>query len=724
MSEIIRSRLYYARARVFTAIPTVDDSEISKFLRVLLTRVVKKLKSFNNVDILNSSFSVNEQEAGPFVAGVLQGLLDRDMTCGHEYFGRVWTLAERLARCSWEEGLRNWISLDLWLGMVLDAFVNTSENPESAELYWSKLFSEDGRTRLSSAVSKLRFAIEAGGSVEANPELVDEVCVVLIDAVHAWFTGSLKESPTKKWLASYLQHDMLNTYLAFEEMDGIFAVYGYYCTDEPDYECWRAAFTSLVKVVGTGETVDDELDFKRTLAKYREKCATIIRRSVLGADMQRDSSLGGGRANQLLPQPASPKYKLCHVGFTTPGGPKFNLDKDKNGYRFDAVPICNGVINAGASCDLIQYDADKHDEFAAKLESYDAFIVRVNPGQLSAPGVCAGAQERFDTLMTAIAAKGKPVWSSSNVQTCMGAKSSLAKITKLSCGLVDNLAYYNAAELEVGFKKTVAFQPRVIKQNRGHGGEGVWMCWLEDKEYVDNYGYQMLEDSDRLKLMEMNDNHCEYHTVAEFLEFCINGRTEKAGTWISVSPGKYMEGGEEAGGIMVDHRLLPVASAVGEVHMTMVKDKLFQTIHRKPNMICEYGTMIYKEGSKKTYYGPGDSPYSDLEAKFVGRDVPLLMEALDIADQPLPLLWTVKFLPMDWEEFHWDGPAFDYTAAAFDCSVLGISKFSAACGPEKCLADVTDVDFAEGMRLTNLMGVSAVETLDEMKMMAKQLPMI
>eukprot|EP00854_Cymbomonas_tetramitiformis_P027961 gene27961-34568_t len=582
MSEIIRSRLYYARARVFTAIPTVDDSEISKFLRVLLTRVVKKLKSFNNVDILNSSFSVNEQEAGPFVAGVLQGLLDRDMTCGHEYFGRVWTLAERLARCSWEEGLRNWISLDLWLGMVLDAFVNTSENPESAELYWSKLFSEDGRTRLSSAVSKLRFAIEAGGSVEANPELVDEVCVVLIDAVHAWFTGSLKESPTKKWLASYLQHDMLNTYLAFEEMDGIFAVYGYYCTDEPDYECWRAAFTSLVKVVGTGETVDDELDFKRTLAKYREKCATIIRRSVLGADMQRDSSLGGGRANQLLPQPASPKYKLCHVGFTTPGGPKFNLDKDKNGYRFDAVPICNGVINAGASCDLIQYDADKHDEFAAKLESYDAFIVR----------------------------------------------------------------------------------------------------------------------------------------------FCINGRTEKAGTWISVSPGKYMEGGEEAGGIMVDHRLLPVASAVGEVHMTMVKDKLFQTIHRKPNMICEYGTMIYKEGSKKTYYGPGDSPYSDLEAKFVGRDVPLLMEALDIADQPLPLLWTVKFLPMDWEEFHWDGPAFDYTAAAFDCSVLGISKFSAACGPEKCLADVTDVDFAEGMRLTNLMGVSAVETLDEMKMMAKQLPMI
>ena len=63
--------------------------------------------------------------AGPIVASVLQKLLDRELLCGHEYFGRVWTLAERLARCSWKEGLSKWISLELWLGMVLNAFVNT-----------------------------------------------------------------------------------------------------------------------------------------------------------------------------------------------------------------------------------------------------------------------------------------------------------------------------------------------------------------------------------------------------------------------------------------------------------------------------------------------------------------------------------------------------------------------------------------------------------------------
>ena len=32
-----------------------------------------------------------------------------------------------------------------------------------------------------------------------------------------------------------------------------------------------------------------------------------------------------------------------------------------------------------------------------------------------------------------------------------------------------------------------------------------------------------------LDLMEANDNHSEEHTVAEFIEFCVNGRTSKSG---------------------------------------------------------------------------------------------------------------------------------------------------------------------------------------------------
>ena len=129
-------------------------------------------------------------------------------------------------------------------------------------------------------------------------------------------------------------------------------------------------------------------------------------------------------------------------------------------------------------------------------------------------------------------ADGKLVWSSPKIQTQMGAKDALVKIGSLNCGLEDTFAYYEEKDLVEGFKKTCAFQPRVIKQNRGSAGEGIWLCWLWDKEKdakIEQYpakefdmaklgkdaGATVLGDDDWLKLMEMNDNHVEYHSVKE-----------------------------------------------------------------------------------------------------------------------------------------------------------------------------------------------------------------
>jgi len=48
------------------------------------------------------------------------------------------------------------------------------------------------------------------------------------------------------------------------------------------------------------------------------------------------------------------------------------------------------------------------------------------------------------------------------------------------------------------------------------------------------------------------------------------GPGKKAGKWNSVFPGEYLKGGKEAGGQLVDQRLLPRISE-GEVRMLMVK---------------------------------------------------------------------------------------------------------------------------------------------------------
>ena len=178
---------------------------------------------------------------------------------------------------------------------------------------------------------------------------------------------------------------------------------------------------------------------------------------------------GEKRVNALLPAPANPRYKMAVIGFTAPGGPEMNTDKDKTGSRYDSTPIANGVICAGGSCDLIDYTPDAHDAFASKIASYDALIVRINPGQLSAPGVAEGAQMRFDELMRSLVAKKVPVWSSPGVQTQMGAKDALTNIGHLSCGLPDTYTYFGEPTGKCshfvgpeGMRKTCAFQPRVI----------------------------------------------------------------------------------------------------------------------------------------------------------------------------------------------------------------------------------------------------------------------
>ena len=143
------------------------------------------------------------------------------------------------------------------------------------------------------------------------------------------------------------------------------------------------------------------------------------------------------------------------------------------------------------------------EEFKALTAGYDALIVRINPGQLS-QGTSEGTQARFDALMNRYISEGKLVWSSPKIQTQMGAKDALVNIGKLNCGLEDTYAYYSEEDLVAGFKTTCAFQPRVIKQNRGSAGEGIWLCWLEGKDYCAPSGAALLEDDDKVKLMEMN----------------------------------------------------------------------------------------------------------------------------------------------------------------------------------------------------------------------------
>jgi len=196
--------------------------------------------------------------------------------------------------------------------------------------------------------------------------------------------------------------------------------------------------------------------------------------------------------------------------------------------------------------------------------------------------------------------------------------------------------------------------------------------------------------------------------------FCVDGPAgEGAGEWKSTFPGKYLEGGKEAGGQLVDQRLLPRIDE-GEVRILMAGDTCQMAIHKKPLE----GLSAVGGNSAYTYYKPEDPMYKSM-IQTLYSDIPSLLPAMGLEGEPLPLLWTCDYIPKNPEGWSKSENASDaetlYVVGEFNCSCVGISKFQAVCGGEKTLADVSDEDYFDACELTDLMGVKAIEMLKKAK---------
>ena len=188
---------------------------------------------------------------------------------------------------------------------------------------------------------------------------------------------------------------------------------------------------------------------------------------------------------------------------------------------------------------------------------------------------------------------------------------------------------------------------------------------------------------------------------------------EGAGEWKSTFPGEYLKGGKEAGGQLVDQRLLPRIDE-GEVRILMAGDTCQMAIHKKPLD----GLSAVGGNSAYTYYTPQDDKYKNMIATLY-KDIPTLLPAMGLGGEPLPLLWTCDYIPKNPEGWDKAENASDaeteYVVGEFNCSCVGISMFQAVCGGEKTLADVPDEDYFEACKLTDLMGVKAIEMLNKAK---------
>jgi hypothetical protein len=110
--------------------------------------------------------------------------------------GRVWTLAERLARCSQEELLQHWLPLPLWMGMVLDALLSGEPGGMAKDIYWGKLFPEAVQSALGSIMQQVQACRRVNSMRVADPDLAQKVSLETAPDDHPLFSTKTSRNPS------------------------------------------------------------------------------------------------------------------------------------------------------------------------------------------------------------------------------------------------------------------------------------------------------------------------------------------------------------------------------------------------------------------------------------------------------------------------------------------------------------------------------------------------
>src|ERR1700746_1762059 len=133
--------------------------------------------------------------------------------------------------------------------------------------------------------------------------------------------------------------------------------------------------------------------------------------------------------------------------------------------RFKAVFAA--LADTGVDAEPVVYEDDVLDAVRAKLASLDGVLVWVNP-------IHEGRNRaHLDALLREVAAHGVWVSAHPDVILKMGTKAVLHRTRTLSWGC-DTALYRTAEAMRIDLPARLAAGPRVIKRNRGNGGQGVW----------------------------------------------------------------------------------------------------------------------------------------------------------------------------------------------------------------------------------------------------------
>ena len=270
--------------------------------------------------------------------------------------------------------------------------------------------------------------------------------------------------------------------------------------------------------------------------------------------------------------------------------------------RFKSVFAALADVDVEA--EPVVYEDDVLDAVRAQLATVDGVLVWVNP-------IHEGRNRaNLDALLREVAARGVWVSAHPDVILKMGTKEVLHRTRMMSWGC-DTALYRTAEAMRGELPSRLAAGSRVIKRNRGNGGQGIWKV----EQLVGPRNPPMV------RVLDATNDASEELTLDEFLERCI----------------EYFEDG-----CVIDQPFQQRISD-GVVRCYMAGDRCGGFGHHKVKALVD-APAARAEAGPRLYSSNADPHFQRLRKLMEDVWTPQLTSLLEIPRSDLPMIWDADFM--------------------------------------------------------------------------------
>jgi hypothetical protein len=308
------------------------------------------------------------------------------------------------------------------------------------------------------------------------------------------------------------------------------------------------------------------------------------------------------------------------IAFLWRGGPSEQPSETRNHERLQ--PITDAFAQVGIAVEHVLYADETRDAVRERLFGVDGVLVWVDP--------IAGDEDRsvLDTVLRDVASRGVWVSAHPDVIEKMGTKEMLYRTKHLGWGS-DTHLYASGAELEERLPRSLLDGARVLKQNRGNGGTGVWKVSLAEPA-AGAVGEPTPETRVRIQHAAPRDDATEDVSLADLLRRW-HAHFADAGTVIDQP---YVTRLQE-----------------GMVRAYVVRDRVVGFAHQQPDPAMDPSRVLGMP-SAKAMSNEDNPSYASLRVRLEQDWIPGLLASTALARGDLPLLWDADFLYGDTDDMY------------------------------------------------------------------------